>query len=138
LWLESLWIGAVYPYPWPTSIWPEALAMSVPVAVLTGGCGAMVGMVLTGRRLPGRAVGIGRVALTVLAIGGAAANGLRYDTPQNATASVTLTEAPAVDGQRFVTADVRFNPPDVIGDNPNWVSVLGWQGGLPNERGQFV
>ncbi|MDW5609521.1 MULTISPECIES: hypothetical protein [Mycolicibacterium] len=138
LWLESLWIGAVYPYPWPTSIWPEALAMSVPVAVLTGGCGAMVGMVLTGRRLPGRAVGIGLVALTVLAIGGAAANGLRYDTPQNATASVTLTEAPAVDGQRFVTADVRFNPPDVIGDNPNWVSVLGWQGGLPNERGQFV
>lgn len=138
LWLESLWIGAVYPYPWPTSIWPEALAMSVPVAVLTGGCGAMVGMVLTGQRLPGRAVGIGLVALTVLAIGGAAANGLRYDTPQNATASVTLTEAPAVDGQRFVTADVRFNPPDVIGNNPNWVSVLGWQGGLPNQRGQFV
>ena len=64
--------------------------MAVPVAVLTGGCGAMVGMVLTGQRLPRRAIGVGLVALTVLAIGGAAANGLRYDVPQNATAAVTL------------------------------------------------
>ena len=52
LWLESLWIGAVYHYPWPTSIWPEALAMAVPVAVLVGACGAMVGMVLTDQQLP--------------------------------------------------------------------------------------
>ena len=138
LWLESLWINAVYHYPWPTSIWPEALAMSVPVAVLAGGCGAMVGMVLTGKRLPRRALAVGLVALTIVAISGAAANGLRYDVPQNATASVTLTDAPAVNGQRFVTADVRFNPPNVVSDDPNWVSVLGWQGGLQNERGQFV
>ena len=138
LWLESVWINAVYHYPWPTSIWPEALAMSVPVAVLAGGCGAMVGMVLTGRRLPRRAVGIGLVALTLAAIAGATANGLRYDVPPDATASMTLVEAPAVNGQRFVTADVRFNPPNVVGDDPNWVSVLGWQGGLANERGQFV
>ncbi|BCI55865.1 hypothetical protein NIIDNTM18_51430 [Mycolicibacterium litorale] len=138
LWLESLWIGAVYHYPWPTSIWPEALAMSVPVAILTGACGAMVGMVLTGQRLPRRAISVGIVALTVVAIGAAAANGLRYNVPETATAAVTLTEAPSVNGERHVTADVRFNPPDVISDDPNWVSVLGWQGGLPNERGQFV
>ncbi len=138
IWLESLWINAVYQLPWPTSIWPEALAMAVPVAVLTGACGAMVGMVITGRRLPRRAIGVGLVALTVVVIGAAAANGLRYDVPPNTTAAVTLTEAPAVDGQRFVTADVRFNPPDAVSDDPNWVSVLGWQGGLPNERGQFV
>ena len=138
LWVESLWINAVYHYPWSTSIWPEALAMSVPVAVLAGGCGAMVGMVLTGRRLPRRAIGIGLVALTVVAIAGSTANGLRYDVPSDASASFTLTEAPAVNGQRFVTADVRFNPPGVVSDDPNWVSVLGWQGGLGNERGQFV
>jgi hypothetical protein len=138
LWLESLWINAVYAYPWPSSIWPEALSMAIPVAILTGACGAMAGMVVTGQRLPRRAIGVGLVVLTVLAIGGAAANGLRYTTPQNATAAVTLTEAPAVNGQRFVTADVRFNPPDVISEDPNWVSVLGWQGGLPNERGQFI
>ncbi|MGE2735767.1 hypothetical protein [Mycolicibacterium vaccae] len=138
LWLESLWINAVYHYPWPSSIWPEALAMSIPVAVLVGACGAMAGMVLTGERLPRRAIGVSLVALTVLAIGGAAANGLQYNTPQNATAQITLTEASDVDGQRYVTADVVLNPPDVISDNPNWVSVLGWQGGLENQRGQFV
>ncbi|HKH53254.1 MAG TPA: hypothetical protein VKA77_16000, partial [Mycobacterium sp.] len=46
LWLESLWVGATYHYPWPTSIWPEALAMAIPVAVLTGACGAMFGEVV--------------------------------------------------------------------------------------------
>ena len=38
----------------------------------------------------------------------------------------------------MVSADVRINPPNFISDNPNWVSVLGWQGGLENERGQVV
>src|SRR6201998_4703570 len=66
LWLESLWISAVYHYPWPTSMWGEALAMAVPVAVLMGMCGALFGMVLTGQRLPSRAIGISGVRVTVL------------------------------------------------------------------------
>jgi hypothetical protein len=33
---------------------------------------------------------------------------------------------------------VRFNPPNAVSDDPNWVSVLAWQGGLGNERGQFI
>ncbi len=78
------------------------------------------------------------MALTVVAIGGAAANGLRYDVPQNATAILTLTEVPGSADKRMVTADIRVNPPDLISDDPNWVSVLGWQGGLANERGIFV
>lgn len=138
LWLESLWIGAVYAYPWPSSIWPEALLMAVPVAALVGACGAMVGMVVTGQRLPSRAVSVGLVVLAVVAIGGATANGLRYDVPQNATASITLTDAPAVGDQRMATADIRINPPNLVSDNPNWVSVLGWQGGIENDRGIFV
>ncbi|MGZ8813128.1 MAG: hypothetical protein ACXWZI_03850 [Mycobacterium sp.] len=138
LWLESLWINAVYYYPWPTSIWPEALAMAVPVAILTGGCGAMVGMVLTGQRLPSRAIGIGLVSLTVVVIGAAAANGLRYDVPESATATITLTDVPSSDGQRHATADVQLTPANLVSDDPNWVSVLGWQGGLDNERGRFV
>ncbi len=137
LWLESFWIDAVYHYPWPASIWPEALMMAVPVTVLTGACGAMLGMVLTGQRLPTRAIGIGLVALTVVAIGGATANGLRYEVPQNASAAITLTEAGTPD-KRMVNADVRISPPDLVSDDPNWVSVLGWQGGLANDRGIFV
>ena len=98
----------------------------------------MLGMVLTGQRLPTRAISIGLVALTVLVIGGATANGLRYEVPQNATATMTLTEVPAPPDKRMVTADVRINPPNLISEDPNWVSVLGWQGGLANERGIFV
>ena len=138
LWLESLWIGAVYHYPWPTSIWPEALAMSVPVAILVGACGAMFGLVLTDRKLPSRAVGIGLVALTVLAIGGAAANGLRYNVPESTTATITLTDVPGTSGQRQVMADVQLTPANLLSDNPNWVSILGWQGHLENQRGQVV
>jgi hypothetical protein len=138
LWVESFWVDAVYRYPWPSSMWPEALMMAVPVAVLTGACGAMLGMVLTGQRLPTRPIGIGLVVLTVLVIGGATANGLRYEVPQNATATMTLTEVPGSADKRMVTLDLRVNPPDLISEDPSWVSVLGWQGGLSNERGIFV
>jgi hypothetical protein len=138
IWLESLWIDAVYAYPWPSSIWPEALAMAIPAAVLIGACGAMVGMVLTNQRLPRRAVSIGLVVLAVLAVGGATANGLRYQVPDKATATIALTNAPSVGDQRMATADVRINPPTLVGDDPNWVSVLGWQGGLANQRGIFI
>jgi hypothetical protein len=139
LWLESLWIGAVYHYPWPTSIWPEALAMAIPVAILTGACGAMLGLVLTSQRLPSRAISIGLVALTVLAIGGATVNGLRYNVPPNVTAAVTLTDVPdSGPGQRMVNADVQINPSNFVSEDPNWVSILGWQGQLQNQRGQVV
>ena len=138
LWLESFWIDAVYHYPWPSSIWPEALLMAVPVAVLTGACGAMLGMVLTDQRLPARAISIGLVVLAILVIGGATANGLRYEVPQNASATIALTEVPGSGEKRMVTADVRINPPDLLTEDPNWVSVLGWQGGLANDRGVFI
>jgi hypothetical protein len=138
VWLDSFWVDAVYHFPWPTSMWPEALTMTVPVAILTGACGALAGMVLTGQRLPSRAIGIGLVALTVLAIGGATANGLRYTVPENTTATIALTEIPGSGDHRMVSADVRINPPGLISDNPNWVSILAWQGGLANHRGQVV
>jgi hypothetical protein len=139
LWLESLWIDAVYHYPWPTSIWPEALAMAIPVAVLTGACGAMFGLVLTSRRLPSRAIGIGLVALTVVAIGGVTANGLRYYVPQNVTAAIAVSDAPGTPpGQRMVDVDVQINPPIFVSEDPNWVSILAWQGHLQNQRGQVI
>jgi hypothetical protein len=138
LWLESLWIDSVYYFAWPTSIWPEALAMAIPVAILTGCCGAMFGLVVSSQRLPSRAISIGLVVLTILAIGGATANGLRYNVPQNVTATVTLTEAPASQGQRMVNVDARINPPNFISENPNWVAILAWQGHLNNQRGRVI
>jgi hypothetical protein len=138
LWLESLWIANVYHFPWPTSMWPEALAMSVPVALGVGLCAAMVGMVFTGQRLPRRAVGIGVVVATVLVMGGAVANGLQFHVPKDAIAAIKLTEVSNVNGHKMVQADVRVTPPDLISTNPEWVSILSWQGGLANDRGIVI
>jgi hypothetical protein len=138
LWLESLWVGAVYHYPWPTSMWSEALAMAIPVAILVGLCGAMAGMVFTGQRLPRRAIGIGVVVATVLVIGGATANGLQYHVPKDAVAAVKLTEVSNVDGRKMVQADVRITPPDLVSANPEWVSILAWQGKIENQRGLVI
>lgn len=138
LWLESLWIAAVYHYPWPVSMWPEALAMSVPVAVTMGICGALLAMVLTGTRLPRPAVGITCVVLAVLAIAGSVANGLHTTVPEHATAAFALIEQPAEPGQRQVSADVRITPVDLVGDDPEWVSILSWQGGLAHDRGLVI
>lgn len=138
LWLESLWVGAVYHYPWPTSMWPEALAMAVPVAIMMGLCGALLSMVLNGQRLPRAAIGITIVVVTVLAIGGAVFNGLRTEVPPNDTATIALTDLPSPPGERMVNADVRINPPDLVSDNPEWVAILSWQGGLDHDRGLVV
>jgi len=136
--LESLWIGAVYHYPWPTKMWGEALAMAVPVAVLTGVCGALFGMVLTGERLPGRRIGVSAVALTVLVIGVAVANGLHITVQRQNTATITLTDLPSPAGQRMVSADVLLTPPNMVGDHPEWLTILSWQGRMENNRGLVI
>ncbi|MBN3455528.1 hypothetical protein JNN96_16035 [Mycobacterium sp. DSM 3803] len=138
LWLESLWIGAVYRFPWPTSMWPEALGMAVPVAVAMGVCGALLALVLTGRPLPRPAVGISVIVVTVLVIGGAVATGLRTVVPESASATVTLTDIPNDTGQRLASADVQITPANLISADPEWVSILAWQGGLANDRGLVV
>jgi len=138
LWLESLWIGAVYHYPWPMSMWGEGLAMAVPVAVLMGLCGALMGMVLTGRRLPSRGIGIAVVAATVVVIGGAVANGLHIVVPEKDSATITLTDLPSPAGQRMVSADVQLAPADLVSQHPDWVSILSWQGRMENQRGLVI
>lgn len=139
LWLESLWIGAVYHYPWPVSMWLEALAMAVPVAVLAGVCGALFGMVLTGQRLPSRGIGIGVVAATVLVIGGAVANGLHIVVPHENTAKITLKDRPdSPPGQRMVDVDLQLTPSSMVSAQPEWVTVLSWQGRMENNRGLMI
>ena len=38
----------------------------------------------------------------------------------------------------MVNADVQIDPPNLISDNPQWVSILSWQGGLANDRGLVI
>ncbi|AWK74703.1 hypothetical protein CBI38_27250 [Rhodococcus oxybenzonivorans] len=137
LWLESLWIDAMYLYPWPTSMWPEALAMAVPVGIAAGACGALLGRVLRSEGLPRPALSRTIVVATVLVIGGATANGLIATVPENATATVVLTDA-APDGGRMVNAEVTIDPPDLASDDPAWVSILSWQGGPDLDNGFTV
>jgi hypothetical protein len=138
LWLESLWIGAVYHYPWPLPLWREALPTAVPVAILAGVCAALFGMVLTGQKLPGKAFGITAIALTVLVIGGTVANGLHIHVPKEDTATIKLTDLPSQPGQRMVSADVRISPPTLVGDHPDWLTILSWQGRMWNDRGLAI
>lgn len=138
LFLESLWISAVYHYPWPISMWGEALVTAVPVAILMGMCGDMFGMVLTGQRLPGRAIGISIIVVTVLAIGGAVANGLHILVPSKNNAAITLTDLPSAPGQRMVSADVQLLPADMVSDHPDWLTILSWQGRMNNDRGLII
>ncbi|OBB95540.1 hypothetical protein [Mycobacterium sp. 852002-40037_SCH5390672] len=135
LWLESLWVSAVYHYPWPVSMWGEALAMAVPVAVLMGMCGALFGLVLTGQRLPSRAAGISVIVATVLVIGGAVANGLHIVVPRQNNATITLTDVPSAPGKRMVSADIQLQPADMVSAHPDWVTILSWQGRMENDRG---
>jgi hypothetical protein len=92
-------------------------------------------MVLTGQRLPGRAFGIAAVALTVVVIGGTVANGLHIHVPKQDTATIKLTDLPSPPGQRMVSADVRISPPNLVGDHPDWLTILSWQGRMQNDRG---
>ena len=74
----------------------------------------------------------------MLVIGGAVANGLRTEVPENANATITLTDLPSDAGKRMVAADVRITPADLISDDPEWVTILSWQGGLANDRGLVI
>lgn len=138
MWLESFWVDAMFRTPWPGSMWGEALAMSTPVAIGMGMCGALLALVLTGQRLPARPVGIGIVVATVLVIAGGVANGLHITVPEHARAQITLTEAPSPQGQRLVNADIQITPTNLISNDPEWVTLMAWQGKLDHERGLVV
>ncbi len=74
----------------------------------------------------------------MLAIGGAVANGLHIVVPQQDSATITLTDLPSAAGQRMVSADVQLTRPDMVGPQPDWVTILSWQGRMENQRGLVI
>ncbi|WP_243655101.1 hypothetical protein [Nocardia alba] len=130
IWLESLWIERMFVNPWVSGMWLELLAMAVPVGVAGGVIGAMLGTVLRGEALPKPTVRRGIVVAAVVIAAAATANGLIIRVPENASATVALTDAEPEQGGRMVTADIRLTPGDLIGDSPEWVEILAWQGGI--------
>lgn len=132
LWLESLWVGAMFVNPWPASMWPELLAMAIPTGIAGGVIGAMLATVLRGEPLPRPPVRRALVAAAVVVVGAATANGLMIDVPENARAEVVLTDA-ADQGGRMVEADIRLSPGDLVTDDPEWMQILAWQGGVGSD-----
>jgi hypothetical protein len=94
--------------------------------------------VLTGQRLPSRPIAVSVVAVAVLVIGGAVANGLHIVVPQQDSARITLTDQPSPPGQRMVSADVQLSRSDMVSQHPDWVTILSWQGRMNNERGLVI
>ncbi len=133
IWLESFWVDAMFVDPWPSAMWPELLAMAVPVGVAGGVVGALLAIVLNGQRLPRPAVRRGLVLGAVLIAAAATANGLMIDVPERAEAAITLTDAPAHAAGRMVLADVRLTPGDLVSEDPEWIQILAWQGGIGGE-----
>lgn len=130
VWIESRWVAAVYLNPWPISMWPQLLAMAVPTGILGGVVGGMLGTVLRGERLPRPAVRRAVMVAAVLVLGAATANGLIVTVPENASATVALRDTAPADGGRMVVADIRLQPADLVGEDPEWVQILAWQGGV--------
>ena len=74
----------------------------------------------------------------MLVIGVAVANGLHIAVPRQNTATITLTDLPSPNGQRIVSADVLLTPPNMVGDHPEWLTILSWQGRMENNRGLVI
>ncbi|GAC70510.1 hypothetical protein [Gordonia soli] len=139
LWIESWWIAAAYPFPWVTGMWGEALAMAIPVAVVAGVCGGMLGLVSVGEPLPRRWISVTAVVLSVVVIGGAVANGLRVSVPADTTARIVLIPSgPNAAAEQNATAEVFLDPSNAVGDDPEWVTLMSWQGGKENARGIVI
>ncbi|WP_371855945.1 hypothetical protein [Nocardia beijingensis] len=133
LWLESLWIGAMFVNPWPSAMWPELLAMAVPTGIAGGVVGALLAMTLRGEPLPRPPVRRGLMVAAVVIVAAATANGLLVDVPQQATATVALRDAGSGPEGRMVLADVRVTPADLVGSDPEWMQILSWQGGIGSD-----
>lgn len=131
--IEKGWNDLVFQFPWPQDIWLESLAMTVPVAIGTGLCGALFALGLRGE-LPARNVARVIVVGTILVIGAAVANGLYATVPKDASASITTTQV-GTKAEPEIMAKVSVQPADLIDDHPTWVQLTAWQGGTDDRKG---
>lgn len=135
---ESLWVNWVFQIPWPRSLWPSIAAVGIPVAVTVGLAAGLLARALQPTPLPAKPIRRGIVVLMIATIAGSILYGLNIKVPDNATATIVLTDAAPVDGFRMATADVRISPESTVSDDPEWVTVLAWQGGGDTLHGLVV
>ncbi|MFT3662191.1 MAG: hypothetical protein QM809_12595 [Gordonia sp. (in: high G+C Gram-positive bacteria)] len=138
VWGESLWVNQVFQTPWPSSMWPTLLAVGLPVGVTVGLTAGLFVRCLQPTPLPRPLVRRGIVVAMIVTVAASTLVLLDISHPQNASAKVELTESAEVDGFRMVTADVRITPEDLVKEDPEWVTILAWQGGGDTLRGLVV
>jgi hypothetical protein len=63
---------------------------------------------------------------------------LHIVVPEQNTAAITLTDLPGEPGKRMVSADVQLTPTNMVGNQPDWVTILSWQGRMANNRGLVI
>lgn len=88
--------------------------------------------------LPAKPIRRGIVVLMIATVAGSILFGLNIKVPDNASATITLTDAAPVDGFRMATADVRISPASTVSDDPEWVTILAWQGGGDTLHGLVI
>jgi len=124
--IELLWAERVFQFPWARDMWAEGLAMTIPVGIAAGLCGALFALGLQGR-LPrpvvGRSIMVGSVLVTAIAVG----NGLHATVPKDASATFQVTEVGTKSAPE-ITASVELTP-GLVDDHPTWVQITAWQGG---------
>jgi len=124
---EWAWSHVWMPLPWPSQLLPEAVLMSVPMAIAASLVGAWLGARLgaqTVRQEHGlRLAGAGGAAVVAVLL----AIGLFTSAEQGVSGTVTLRD---VDGgpQRTVMATVALTPADAA-QNAKWLTATAWQGG---------
>ncbi len=124
---EWAWTHVWMPIPWPAGLLPEAVLMSVPMAIAACLIGAWLGARLGSeevRQAPGlRGAAVGGA----LAVAALLALGLYAPADKGVSATVALSQ---VDGgaQRTANATVTLSPRDAAKD-AKWLTATAWQGG---------
>lgn len=124
--VEKIWNDQVFQFAWTQDMWLEGLAMTIPVAIGSGLCGALFALGLQGR-LPSRAVGRTIVTASILVTSAAVANGLWATVPDGATATFETSRMSTPTGD-VMTVTATLSDGLVEGD-PTWVQITAWQGG---------
>ena len=124
--VEKVWNDQVFQFAWTQDMWLEGLAMTIPVAIGSGLCGALFALGLQGR-LPSRAVGRTIVTASILVTSAAVANGLWATVPDDATATFETSRMSTPTGD-VMTVTATLSDGLVEGD-PTWVQITAWQGG---------
>ena len=124
--VEKVWNDQVFQFAWTQDMWLEGLAMTIPVAIGSGLCGALFALGLQGR-LPSRAVGRTIVTASILVTSAAVANGLWATVPDGATATFETSRMSTPTGD-VMTVTATLSDGLVEGD-PTWVQITAWQGG---------